>query len=133
MCAVRFLASGGRGLYTRSNRPGRLVLSPLAIFPIGPAALQSFQQFRERCSESGGDLAEGAQPRLAGSAFQVGDVDLVDARMLGKVDLSPALCPAQLSDTLTRRRTDVLCHAFMIELASALYLAHTLSCLPRKW
>lgn len=45
----------------------------------GPAALQSLQQFRERCSESGGDLAQSAQPRFAGSSLQVGDVDLVDA------------------------------------------------------
>ncbi len=46
--------------------------------------------------------------------------------MLGKVDLSPAFGPAQLSDALPRRRTDVLCHASMIGLAFALYLAHTL-------
>jgi hypothetical protein len=46
--------------------------------------------------------------------------------MLGKVDLAPAFGPAQLSDALTRRRTDVLCHASMIELVFALYLAHTL-------
>ena len=52
--------------------------------------------------------------------------------MLGKVDLSPALRPAQLPDPLARRRTDVLCHAFIIGLAFALYLAHTLSRVPRK-
>ena len=46
--------------------------------------------------------------------------------MLGKVDLSPASGPAQLPDALPRRRTDVLCHASMIGLAFALYLAHTL-------
>ena len=46
--------------------------------------------------------------------------------MLGKVDLTPAFAPAQLSDALPGRRTDVLCHAFMIGLACALYLAHTL-------
>jgi hypothetical protein len=50
----------------------------------------------------------------------------MDAGMLGKVDLPPAFGPAQLSDALTRRRTDVFCHAFMIGLAFALYLAHTL-------
>ena len=89
-------------------------------------ASESLQQFRERCSESRGDFAEGTQPRLAGSALQVGDVDLVDAGLLGKVDLSPAFGPAQLPDALARRRTDVLCHASMIGLAFALYLAHTL-------
>jgi hypothetical protein len=45
--------------------------------------------------------------------------------MLGKVDLPPAFGPAQLSDALPRRRTDVLCHASVIGLAFALYLAHT--------
>ena len=89
-------------------------------------ASESFQQVRERCSESGGDLAEGSQSRLAGSAFQVGDVDLVDAGLLGKVDLPPVPGAAQLPDPLTRRRTDVLCHAFIIGLAFALYLVHTL-------
>ena len=46
--------------------------------------------------------------------------------MLGKIDLPPAFGPAQLSDALPRCRTDVLCHASMIGLAFALYLAHTL-------
>ena len=45
--------------------------------------------------------------------------------MLGKVDLSPAFGPAQLPDALPGRRTDVLCHASMIGLVFALYLAHT--------
>ena len=46
--------------------------------------------------------------------------------MLGKVDLSPAFGPAQLSDALPCGRTDVLCHASMFGLVDALYLAHTL-------
>ena len=46
--------------------------------------------------------------------------------MLGKVDLSPAFGPSQLSDALARRHTDFLCHAFMFGLVDALYLAHTL-------
>jgi len=54
-------------------------------------------------------------------------VDRVDARLFGKVNLPPVPCAAQLSDPLARRRTDVLCHASMIGLAFALYLAHTLS------
>ncbi len=51
---------------------------------------------------------------------------LVDARLLGKVDLPPALGAAQLPDSLAGCRTDVPCHASMIGLAFALYLAHTL-------
>ena len=93
---------------------------------IGRAPLQSLQQFRERNLQGGSDLAQRSQSRLACAALQIGDVDLVDARLLGKVDLPPVSGAAQLSDALTRCRTDVLCHASMIGLAFALYLAHTL-------
>lgn len=92
----------------------------------GRSALQSSQQFRERNLQGGSDLAQGSQPRLTGAALQIGDVDLVDAGLLGKVDLSPAFGAAQLSDALARRHTEVFCHAFIIGLAFALYLAHTL-------
>jgi hypothetical protein len=51
----------------------------------------------------------------------------MDAGLFGKVDLPPTSGAAQLPDPLTRRRTDVLCHAFIIGLAFALYLAHPLS------
>jgi hypothetical protein len=51
---------------------------------------------------------------------------LVDAGLLGKVNLPPIPGAAQLPDSLPSRRTDVLCHAFIIGLAFALYLVHTL-------
>ena len=51
--------------------------------------------------------------------------------MLGKVDLSPALGPAQFPDALSSRRADVLRHSPMFGLVDALYLAHTLSGLIR--
>ena len=56
---------------------------------------------------------------------------LVDARLLGKVNLSPIPGSAQLPDSLARRLTDVLRHAFIIWLAFALYLAHTLFEVPK--
>jgi hypothetical protein len=40
--------------------------------------------------------------------------------------LPPIPGAAQLPDSLPSRRTDVLCHAFIIGLAFALYLVHTL-------
>jgi len=51
----------------------------------------------------------------------------MDAGLLGKINLSPGPGAAQFPDPFTRGRTDVLCHAFIIGLAFALYLAHTLS------
>ena len=92
----------------------------------GPVALQSLQQFRKRCFEGRGDLAECSQSRLACATLQIGDVDFVDAGLLGKVNLSPVPGAAQLPDSLAGRRTDVLCHASMIGLAFALYLVRTL-------
>jgi hypothetical protein len=52
----------------------------------------------------------------------------MDAGLLGKVDLPPAPGAAQLPDSLARCRADVPCHASIMELAFALYLAHTLFC-----
>jgi hypothetical protein len=54
-------------------------------------------------------------------------VDLVDAGMLGKVDLPPAFGPAQLPDSLASRNADVPCHPVMFGLVFALYLVHPLS------
>lgn len=51
----------------------------------------------------------------------------MDTGVFGKVDLSPVPGTAQLPNALARRSTDVLCHAFIIGLVFALYLAHTLS------
>ena len=50
----------------------------------------------------------------------------MDTGVFGKVDLSPVPGTAQLPNALARRSTDVLCHAFIIGLVFALYLAHTL-------
>jgi len=62
----------------------------------------------------------------AGSPFQVGDVDLMDPRLLSKVNLPPTPGAAQLPDSLACRLADVTCHSFMVELVFPLYLAHTL-------
>lgn len=50
----------------------------------------------------------------------------MDAGLLGKVYLPPIPGVSQLPDPLTRRRTDVLFHAFIMELVFALYLVHPL-------
>lgn len=51
----------------------------------------------------------------------------MDAGLFGKINLPPTPGAAQLPDPLARRRTDVLCHPFIVGLVFALYLAHTLS------
>ena len=116
--------------YSCRKRSGKAAYSPLRL-TWDRTALQSLQQFRERCLQSRGDFAEGAQPRLPCATLQVRNMHLVDAGLLGKVNLPPIPGAAQLPDPLTRRRADVLCHVFIIGLAHALYLVHTLSGLER--
>jgi hypothetical protein len=47
--------------------------------------------------------------------------------VLGKVNLPPALGPAQFPDAFARRNANVPCHAFIMDLVFALDLVHTLS------
>ena len=86
----------------------------------GPRLSYSPQHLRQSSTQRGYNLTECPQARLAGSPLQVGDVDLMDAGLLGKVDLPPIPGAAQLSDPLTGRRTVVLCCASMFGLGDAL-------------
>jgi hypothetical protein len=51
----------------------------------------------------------------------------MDARVCGKIDLSPTSGAAQLPNALACRHTDVLCHSNIVVLVFALYLVHPLS------
>ena len=98
------------------------------------AESQSLEQFRKGNVKGGYDLVERPQARLSGSALQVGDVDLMDAGVLRKVNLPPIPGEAQLPDTFSRRSTDVLCHDIMFGLVYALYLAYALILVhPLSW
>lgn len=73
---------------------------------------------------------ESPQAWFTCTAFQIGDVDLMDAGLFGKIDLPLTFGAAYFPDTFSRRRADVLCHSPILGLADALYLAHTLF---RNW
>lgn len=68
-----------------------------------------------------------AQPDLARSPLQVGDMDFVDSGLLGQVDLPPAALLAKLADTFSELDADIRGHSSSIDLADALYLVDTLS------
>ena len=57
----------------------------------------------------------------------------MDSGLFCKVNLSPAPRAAELPDSLARRRADVPCHPFMVGLAFALDLAHTLFAVHRHY
>jgi hypothetical protein len=68
-----------------------------------------------------------AEAHLANTSLQIGDVDLVDARVLRQVDLSPGSFLAKLPNSLAELEAYVRGHPLSIDLVEALYLAHALS------
>jgi hypothetical protein len=67
-----------------------------------------------------------AKPHLANPSFQIGDVDLVNSRVLRQVNLSPASFLAELPNSLSELDAYVRGHPLSIDLAEALYLADAL-------
>lgn len=68
-----------------------------------------------------------AQAYLPGPPFEIGDVNLVDSRMLGQVELSPTSLLAELSNPFSDLDTYIKGHAPSIDLVHALYLVDALS------
>ena len=67
-----------------------------------------------------------AKPHLANPTFQIGDVNLVNSRVLRQVNLSPASFLAELPNSLSELDAYVRGHPLSIDLAEALYLADAL-------
>jgi len=67
-----------------------------------------------------------AKSHLAHPAFQIGDVDLVNSRVLRQINLSPASFHAELPNSLSELDAYVRGHPLSIDLAEALYLADAL-------
>jgi hypothetical protein len=68
-----------------------------------------------------------AKPNLAYTALQVRDVDLVDTRLFGEVDLAPALHFAEFPDSFAKFGAHIRGHSSSIDLVEALYLVDALS------
>ncbi len=57
-----------------------------------------------------------AQPNFARAALQVGDVDFVDSRLLGEIDLPPAVLLAKLANAFSELNADARVHSLSIDL-----------------
>jgi len=90
-------------------------------------AFDPFEKFAQRQIKGGCQSRQMAQPDLARSPLQVGDMDFVDSGLLGQVDLPPAALLAKLADAFSELDADIRGHSSSIDLADALYLVDTLS------
>ncbi len=68
-----------------------------------------------------------AQSDLACTALQVRDMDLVNSRLFGKVDLPPTPFLSELPDSFAELDAHIRGHSFSIDLVEALYLVDALS------
>lgn len=69
-----------------------------------------------------------AKSDLARPPLEVGDVDLVNSRLLGKVDLPPTPFLSELPDSFAKLDANIRRHSSSIDLVEALYLVDALSC-----
>jgi hypothetical protein len=90
------------------------------------SAVDAFQELTEGQFEGGGQSSQMAKPHLPNPSFQIGDVDLVNSRVLRQVNLSPASFLAELPNSLSELDAYVRGHPLSIDLAEALYLADAL-------
>lgn len=70
-----------------------------------------------------------AKSYLARPSFKIGNMNLMDSRLLSQVDLSPAPLLSEHSDSFTKLRTHIGGHSSSISLVEALYLVDALSAL----
>jgi hypothetical protein len=68
-----------------------------------------------------------AKPYFPRTPFQIGDVDLMNSRLLGKVDLPPASLLAKLPNAVANLDANIGVHSSSIDLVEALYLVDALS------
>ena len=68
-----------------------------------------------------------AETDLARTALKVGDVDLVNSRLFGKVDLPPTPFLSELPDSFAKLDANIRRHSSSIDLVEALYLVDALS------
>jgi len=94
--------------------------------PQASFALNAFQELAKCQFKGGGQSGQMAKPHLANPTFQIGDVDLVNSRVLRQVNLSPASFLAELKNSLSELDAYVRGHPLSIDLAEALYLADAL-------
>ena len=63
---------------------------------------------------------------LANAPLKIGDVNLMNSRLFGQVDLSPAPLLSKLPDSFANLDANIGGHSSRIDLVEALYLVHAL-------
>jgi hypothetical protein len=89
--------------------------------------LYALQKLAERHLEGGGESRQVAQSDLPRTALQVGDMDLVNTRLFGEVDLPPIPFLSELPDSFAKLDANIRGHSSSIDLVEALYLVDALS------
>jgi len=88
----------GSGIWLRRSPP---------IATYGSFAADPLQKLAQRQSEGSRKRCEISKSNLARPALKIGDVNLVDPRVLGEVDLSPAALLAEFPDSLPNLDADI--------------------------
>lgn len=87
----------------------------------------ALQKLAERDLEGSGQSRQVVQSNLARATLQVRDMDLVNTRLLGEVDLPPAPFFSELPDSFAKLDANIRGHSSSIDLVEALYLVDALS------
>ncbi len=87
----------------------------------------ALQKLAERHLEGSGQSRQVAQSNLARTALQVRDMDLVNTRLFGEVDLPPTPFLSELPDSFAKLDANIRGHSSSIDLVEALYLVDALS------
>jgi len=72
-----------------------------------------------------------AKSHLARAPLEIRDMDLVNTRLFGEVDLPPTPLLSKLPDSIAKLDAHIGVHPFSIDLVEALYLVDALSKLNR--
>ena len=87
----------------------------------------ALQKLAERHLEGSGQSRQVAQSNLARATLQVRDMNLVNPRLFGEVDLPPTPFLSELPDSFAKLDANIRGHSSSIDLVEALYLVDALS------
>jgi len=90
-------------------------------------APHSLEELAEGHLEGGSKSRQMAKPHFARTALEIGDVNLVNTRLFGQVDLPPTTLLAELADSFAKLNAHIEVHSSSIDLVEALYLVDALS------
>jgi hypothetical protein len=91
------------------------------------SALYAFQKLTERNLEGGCQRCQVAETNLSRTSLKVRNMNLVNTRLFGQVDLPPTPFLSELPDSFAKLDANIRRHSSSIDLVEALYLVDALS------